>query len=167
MDGIERRRKKWNALARAWYLASEWLSTFLPNAVITDAQAIQDYYRERYGKASDFIPYGADLGKVAGDEALAALGLERGRYFLYVSRMEPENHPLEVREAFEQVGTTLRLALVGDAPYAPGIHPPRARHARPAHRDAGRDLRRRATTSCSRTASLTFTPPKWAARIRR
>ena len=28
---------------------------------------------------------------------LAKLGLEPGRYFLYVSRMEPENHPLEVR----------------------------------------------------------------------
>jgi glycosyltransferase involved in cell wall biosynthesis len=35
-----------------------------------------------------------------------------------VSRLEPENHPLEVREAFETVSTTLRLALIGDAPYA-------------------------------------------------
>jgi glycosyltransferase involved in cell wall biosynthesis len=32
--------------------------------------------------------------------------------------MEPENHPLEVRQAFETVTTPLRLALVGDAPYA-------------------------------------------------
>jgi glycosyltransferase involved in cell wall biosynthesis len=49
---------------------------------------------------------------------LERLGLEPGRYFLYVSRMEPENHPLEVREAFEHVETPLKLALVGDAPYA-------------------------------------------------
>jgi len=35
-----------------------------------------------------------------------------------VSRMEPENHPLEVRQAFERVRTDMRLALVGDAPYA-------------------------------------------------
>jgi glycosyltransferase involved in cell wall biosynthesis len=32
--------------------------------------------------------------------------------------MEPENHPLEVREAFERVATPMKLALVGDAPYA-------------------------------------------------
>jgi glycosyltransferase involved in cell wall biosynthesis len=32
--------------------------------------------------------------------------------------MEPENHPLEVRQAFEKVDTALKLALVGDAPYA-------------------------------------------------
>jgi glycosyltransferase involved in cell wall biosynthesis len=32
--------------------------------------------------------------------------------------MEPENHPLEVREAFEALATDMKLALVGDAPYA-------------------------------------------------
>src|SRR5581483_10730001 len=31
VDGIERRREKWNVLARGWYLVSEWLSTFFPN----------------------------------------------------------------------------------------------------------------------------------------
>ncbi|HSW49898.1 MAG TPA: glycosyltransferase, partial [Bryobacteraceae bacterium] len=46
------------------------------------------------------------------------LGLEPGGYFLYVSRMEPENNALPVREAFERVSTPFKLALVGDAPYA-------------------------------------------------
>jgi glycosyltransferase involved in cell wall biosynthesis len=118
VDGIERKRKKWNRVARAWYLASEWLSTFCPTVVVTDARTIQEYYRERYGKQSVFIPYGAEVGKVASAGVLAGLGLEAGRYFLYVSRMEPENHPLEVREAFEQVATPMKLALIGDAPYA-------------------------------------------------
>ncbi len=49
---------------------------------------------------------------------LERLDLEPGRYFLYVSRMEPENHPLEVRQAFERVATDMKLALIGDAPYA-------------------------------------------------
>src|SRR5271166_774612 len=83
VDGIERKRKKWNRLARAWYLVSEWLSTFCPTAVITDALAIQNYYRERYRKESVFIPYGAEVGKVSGRAALARLGLEAGNYFLY------------------------------------------------------------------------------------
>jgi glycosyltransferase involved in cell wall biosynthesis len=119
VDGIERKRKKWNLLARSWYLASEWLSTFCPTLVITDAAAIQDYYLERYGKGSSFIPYGAPVGRVETTGALTDLGLQPSRYFLYVSRMEPENRALEVRQAFEQIVTTLRLALVGDAPYAP------------------------------------------------
>src|SRR5437867_1528878 len=32
--------------------------------------------------------------------------------------MEPENHALEVREAFEKVSTPMKLALIGGAPYA-------------------------------------------------
>ncbi len=118
VDGIERLRKKWNRLAKAWYLASEWLATFCPNVMVTDARTIQDYYRRRYGKDSTFIPYGADLAPPTGRAALERLGLEEDRYFLYVSRLEPENHPLEVRQAFETLDTSMKLALVGDAPYA-------------------------------------------------
>jgi glycosyltransferase involved in cell wall biosynthesis len=118
VDGIERKRKKWNRLAKAWYLVSEFLSTFCPTRVITDARTIEEYYLRRYGKRSTFIPYGAETGRVETTRRLEELGLERGKYFLYVSRMEPENHPLEVREAFEAVATPLKLALVGDAPYA-------------------------------------------------
>lgn len=118
VDGIERKRKKWNRLARAWYLVSERLATLFPDAVVTDAAAIQDYYRTRYRKTTTMIPYGAETGKVASTEILEKLGLEPGRYFLYVSRMEPENHALEVRQAFERVSTDMKLALVGDAPYS-------------------------------------------------
>jgi glycosyltransferase involved in cell wall biosynthesis len=118
VDGLERRRKKWNRLAKAWYALSEWLATFCPSAVITDAKQIEDYYRERYGKATRFIPYGAETGKLASAAVLAKLGVEPGRYFLYVSRMEPENNALLVREAFERVSSGVKLALVGDAPYA-------------------------------------------------
>jgi glycosyltransferase involved in cell wall biosynthesis len=118
VDGLERLRKKWNALARGWYLLSERLATVLPNRVIADAEIIREYYRRRYGKKSVFIPYGAATGRVETHAVLEKLHLERGRYFLYVSRLEPENHALEVRESFERARTDMRLALVGDAPYA-------------------------------------------------
>lgn len=118
VDGLERNRKKWNRAAKAWYQLSEWLATWMPNAVVTDAQAIADYYRERYHRASEMIPYGAATGPVATTAALHQLGLEPQRYLFYVSRMEPENNALLVREAFEKLDTPMKLALVGDAPYA-------------------------------------------------
>lgn len=118
VDGLERKRKKWNRLAKAWYAVSEWLATFCPSVVITDAKQIEDYYQQRYGKRTHFIPYGAETGKVSTSGVLAKLGLERGAYFLYVSRMEPENNALLVRQAFERVPGSVKLALIGDAPYA-------------------------------------------------
>jgi glycosyltransferase involved in cell wall biosynthesis len=120
VDGLERKRKKWNAFARGWYLFSEALATFCPNAIVTDAEEIRRYYLGRYGAKSTFIPYGAPVGKVASSAALDALQLEKGRYFLYVTRFEPENNPLLVRQAFEHVSTGCKLALIGDAPYAAG-----------------------------------------------
>lgn len=118
VDGLERKRKKWNIFARGWYLLSEVLSTFCPTELITDAQEIKTYYHERYGAESTFIPYGAPTGKLSTTGALRRLGLEPQRYILYVTRFEPENNPLLVRQAFEKVKTELKLALIGDAPYA-------------------------------------------------
>ena len=118
VDGIERRRKKWNVLARAWYFLSEKLATCFPSAVVTDAVTIQNYYLSEYNKLTTFIPYGADAELATTAVELERLGLEKYRYFLYVSRLEPENHALQVRQAFEKVPTDLCLGLVGDAPYA-------------------------------------------------
>ncbi len=118
VDGIERQRKKWNAAARAWYLISEKLATLLPSVVITDARTIQEYYLHKYRKVTTFIAYGADTELAESADELTHLGLQKQHYFLYVSRMEPENHALQVRRAFEKVPTDLRLALIGDAPYA-------------------------------------------------
>ena len=118
VDGLERKRKKWNLAAKAWYLISERLATFCPTVVVTDADKIAEYYLERYHKQSEFIPYGAEVGKIETAGVLDQLGLQPGRYLLYVSRMEPENNALLVREAFEKVATGMKLALIGDAPYA-------------------------------------------------
>src|SRR5207253_2166943 len=86
VDGLERHRKKWNRVAKAWYRVSEWLATFCPTAIVTDASAIEAYYRERYQCPSTMIPYGAEPVRVASTEALQRLGLEPDRYFLYVTR---------------------------------------------------------------------------------
>jgi glycosyltransferase involved in cell wall biosynthesis len=118
VDGLERNRKKWNRLAKAWYQVSEWLATWMPNVVVTDAAAIAEYYKQRYHRSSTMISYGAEVGPVETTAVLDRLNLEPRKYFLYVSRMEPENNGLLVRESFERVDTPFKLALVGDAPYA-------------------------------------------------
>ena len=118
VDGLERKRKKWNWLGRQYYLVSEWLSTFLPTAIVTDAQVIQDYYATRYKKDSSMIAYGADVERRAALEELDKFDLKPNQYVLYVSRLEPENNAHLVIEAYEKVETDLPLVIVGGAPYA-------------------------------------------------
>ena len=51
VDGLERKRKKWNALASGWYHASEWLATWMPYRVVSDAEKIAvTTTSENYGK---------------------------------------------------------------------------------------------------------------------
>jgi glycosyltransferase involved in cell wall biosynthesis len=118
VDGIERSRRKWNWLGRAYYRLSEHFSTWFPSTMVTDARVIEKYYSERYGAPSIFIPYGAVTEKSPGREILEKLRLDPREYFLYVSRLEPENNAHLVTAAFERVRTMKPLVIVGDAPYA-------------------------------------------------
>jgi glycosyltransferase involved in cell wall biosynthesis len=120
VDGIERLRQKWNWLGKAYYHLGEYLSTCFPNVIVTDAKVIRQYYHDHYGTDSAFIPYGTTTRKQPGGEALDEYGLTPGEYFLYVSRLEPENNAHLVIQAFERVNTSKRLVVVGDAPYAKG-----------------------------------------------
>ncbi len=118
VDGLEWQRAKWGALGRTYYRLCAWMAARLPVHIVTDAHVIQRYYRDHYGRATYFFAYGTGLTPVSDDGTLARLGLESGRYVLYVSRLEPENNADLVVAAYAKVKTALPLALVGDAPYA-------------------------------------------------
>ena len=154
VDGIERQRKKWGLIGRAWYAVGERLALSLPNAIVSDADVIADYYRERYGKATSVIAYGAplldrdpppDLGSHDLD------GIEPARYLLYVSRLEPENQADLVIRAYRDVPGDIPLLIVGDAPYAAAFKArlaelaaadPRVRLTGGRYGDAYRDVQR-------------------------
>lgn len=121
VDGLDRKRRKWNWLGRAYLWLCEWLALVTPTAMVTDAQVMQDYYRRRYGKKSTLIAYGAEPRESGGAaDVVEACGLSSQRYLLYVSRLEPENNPELVIRAFERVATDWQLAMVGGNPYRPG-----------------------------------------------
>ncbi len=118
VDGLEWQRRKWGGAGRTYYRVCARLAAWLPVHVVTDARVIQRYYREAYGRETDYFAYGTDLDPLPDDGTLARLGLEPGRYVLYVSRLEPENNAHVVIDAYQSVRTELPLAIVGDAPHA-------------------------------------------------
>jgi glycosyltransferase involved in cell wall biosynthesis len=118
VDGVERLRKKWNRLGKAYYRLSERMSTWFPNVIVTDARVMKQYYLDEYGADSVFIPYGAFTERPDGSGVLDTLGLSPGGYVLYVSRLEPENNLHILIDAFEKVRTEKKLVAVGDAPYS-------------------------------------------------
>jgi glycosyltransferase involved in cell wall biosynthesis len=118
VDGLEHKRKKWGLLGRRYYRLAEYLSTLLPNVMVTDAQVIHDYYLAKHNSPSTMIAYGSEVERRPDRSAVRKWRVEPNRYVLYVSRLEPENNAHLVIEAFKRVRTAYRLLVVGDAPYA-------------------------------------------------
>jgi glycosyltransferase involved in cell wall biosynthesis len=119
VDGLEWKRKKWNFLAKGVYRVSEYLATIIPHKIITDSMAVHDYYKERFGKESECISYGADAKiPMPPGPVMEKAGLKKRNFILYVSRLEPENNAHILIEAYEKVkGGIMPLVIVGDAPY--------------------------------------------------
>ncbi len=121
VDGIERKRRKWGALGSRYYRIGEALAARWADVLVTDAAAMQRYYRRAWRRDSVMIPYGGDLPRPVGDAMLRGLGLEADGYLLYVSRFEPENNPDRVAEAYRHVAGNVPLVMVGGAPYAKAL----------------------------------------------
>ena len=138
VDGIERNRAKWNVLGRLWYRLGEICSVLFASRVISDADVIYDYYKERFRCESTVLRYGYREAlrsevdakvqtRSFNDSVLRQTGLSEefgitaGNYLLYISRLEPENHALTAIRAYNSLPTDIRklpLVIVGDAPYA-------------------------------------------------
>ncbi len=118
VDGLEWRRTKWNVLARTAHKASEYLATALPDVIVTDSHAVQDYYRKKFNKTTEYISYGADIKvRVPPGPVMEGFGLKERGYLLYVSRLEPENNAHILIKAYEKTKGDMPLVIVGDAPY--------------------------------------------------
>lgn len=118
VDGVERKRSKWNILGKAWYLLGEISSVLFAKKIIADANVIAEYYQDTYRASSSIIAYGAERLYQRSGEQHQKWGLIPKKYLLYVSRLEPENNALGVIRSYVKSGCTLPLVVVGDAPYA-------------------------------------------------
>jgi glycosyltransferase involved in cell wall biosynthesis len=118
MDGLEWARSKWRPVARGYLRAMEACMARVATRVLADAQAIQRYYQQRYpkGAPSTFIPYGAHLPAVNAQDDLSAQlqawQLIPDGYLLIVARMEPENHILEMLQAYSAVAASVSMPLI-------------------------------------------------------
>ena len=116
VDGIERKRRKWNVFGRAVYAIGEAFSVAFASRVVADAEVIAAYYREHYAFEPVVIPYGSEFPAEEDSDVLERLKV--WDYVLYVSRFEPENNPLEVLHAYERSAVDVPLVMVGKGLYA-------------------------------------------------
>jgi glycosyltransferase involved in cell wall biosynthesis len=122
VDGLDSDRQKWPALAKAYLRFAESTAPRWANQAITDSHAVADVFERRYGRRIGVVPYGVQDPGHDGYGVLDELGLESRKYILFVGRLEPENNPHLLVEAFSRIDRKrargMKLAVVGGAPYA-------------------------------------------------
>ena len=122
VDGLDSDRSKWPAIAKAYLRFAERNAPKWSDTAITDSHAVAEIFEQRYGQRIGVVPYGVDDPGHTGTETLERLGLEPRKYVLFVGRLEPENNPHVLVEAFSRISgeraRDMKLVVVGGAPYA-------------------------------------------------
>lgn len=92
MDGLEYKRTKFNKWVRKFIFWEERTTVKHSHYLIADNMGIHDYYKEKYGKESTFLAYGADIHDDYDESVLEEYGLKAHDYYLVIARLEPENN---------------------------------------------------------------------------
>lgn len=92
MDGLEYKRTKFNKWVQKFVFWEERTTVKHSHYLISDNMGIHDYYKEKYGKESKFLAYGADIHDNYQESFLSDLNLKANQYYLLIARLEPENN---------------------------------------------------------------------------
>jgi glycosyltransferase involved in cell wall biosynthesis len=113
VHGLDWQRQKWGRAA-AWLLRQcEYPAAHFPDRTIVVSRTLRAYFREHHRCDAAFIPNGTNLPEPRPARKILQLGLTPGKYVLFVGRLVPEKGVHLLCEAFSQIDTDMKLALVG------------------------------------------------------
>jgi glycosyltransferase involved in cell wall biosynthesis len=119
-DGLEWRRRKWNWLGRTYLRTAEWIVARLgADELISDAEAIRQYFLRTYGRDSKYLTNGAYTFDASAMQAevLERYEVKAGDYYLVACRIEPENNIDVIVREFVASGSERELVIAGGMNY--------------------------------------------------
>ena len=122
VDGLDWTRAKWGPLARTYFRSAARSAVRYCTTLITDAVAMQEFYRAHFHRDSEMIAYGATIEDSRAPEHLEPFGVTPGAYDLIVSRLIPENSLEQMLDGFTRSASARQLLVVGGANYEDAFH---------------------------------------------
>ena len=122
VDGLEWKRDKWNQIGKSYFKLAAWFATKISNIIIADSKGMANFYKKNWNTNSKLIEYGSYIHNSSDINKLNNFNLKKQKYFLQITRLEPENNPLLTIEAFknfkiENPNSKIKLIIIGDVPY--------------------------------------------------
>ncbi|MEP7108282.1 MAG: glycosyltransferase family 4 protein [Ferruginibacter sp.] len=111
------KRDKWPWYGKMFYLVSNYLTAYCPNAVAFDNVFTKRYFENKFKRKYHYIPYGSEVKPLPVNiDALDKLSIARGEYFLFVGRFIPDKGLHLLVAAFEALQTNKKLVMIGGSP---------------------------------------------------
>ncbi len=114
MDGLEWKRSVWPLHGRIWFYFNEWIGSWLGHHLIADNPHIEKHLYARFISRDKvtMIPYGARAVE-KGEKPRILKELDDYPYALVIARPVPENHVLEIVQAWGQEKRNCFLVVLG------------------------------------------------------
>jgi glycosyltransferase involved in cell wall biosynthesis len=122
VDGLDWTRAKWGPVAKWYFFSAARSAVRFCSEIVTDAEAMREFYLERFEKETTMIAYGAYIETSEHPQLISQFGVTPDNYYLIASRLIPENHGDLIARAFIKSGTTKKLVIAGGANYDSPFH---------------------------------------------
>jgi len=113
MDGLEWKRTKYSPMVRRFLMYAEKLAVISSDVLIADSKPIQEHLQSKYKRESVFIPYGTFQFENPDITILSKYGVEAGKYFMCIARMQSDNHIEEIIKGVNMSRSTYPLLIFG------------------------------------------------------
>lgn len=114
VHGLDHMRQKWGRLASAYIMQGEKAAVRHADSIIVLSKGVQNYFLEKYGRETVFIPNGIDPSeKRPACEITKQFGLEPDGYILFLGRLVPEKGIHYLIKAYKELRTDKKLVIVG------------------------------------------------------
>ena len=115
VHGIDWQREKWKAgFGSKFIRQGEKNAVKYADEIIVLSKAVQDYFKDTYGRETRFIPNGVNRPEIKEAKLITEkFGLTKDSYILFLGRLVPEKGIRYLVEAFKEVKTDKKLVIAG------------------------------------------------------
>jgi glycosyltransferase involved in cell wall biosynthesis len=119
VHGLDWQRAKWKVFARGCLRTAEWAGMAFPDRTTAVSQSVASALEVKYGSPITAIPNGVNVNPRAIPDRILPLGLDAGRYLLFVGRLSEEKGCHQLIQAFTRLSSgRYQLVFAGGATYA-------------------------------------------------
>lgn len=115
IHGLEWTMAKWGRIAKAFFVFCEYPAVYFPNRTIAVGETWQKYLENKFSREVIYVPNGVNCTTPKRPMKLMEMGIEPGKYLLFVSRLAPQKGCHYLLKAFLELNPDMKLVIAGDS----------------------------------------------------